>query len=307
MKNRFSLVTCMVLLSFLVACQGGSLRKNFYQHSCPQADNIIKNKTLQHVAANPNLPAKLLRMHFHDCFVRGCDASVLLNSTDNNTAEKDAIPNLTLAGFNVIDDIKNAVEAIYPKTVSCADILALAARDAVSVQFNKPMWEVLTGRRDGTVSKRSEALANIPAPTFNFTQLKQNFASKGLTLHDLVVLSGAHTIGTGHCNFFSNRLYNFTTKCKSLSDNTTRVAMDPGSSNNFDSHYYPNLLQKKGLFQSDAALLTQDQSTDIAEELVNNKNKFFTEFAQSMKRMGAIEVLVGSAGEIRIKCSVVNS
>lgn len=97
------------------------------------------------------------------------------------------------------------------------------------------------------------------------------------------------------------------TKCKSLSDNTTRVAMDPGSSNNFDSHYYPNLLQKKGLFQSDAALLTQDQSTDIAEELVNNKNKFFTEFAQSMKRMGAIEVLVGSAGEIRIKCSVVNS
>lgn len=54
------------------------------------------------------------------------------------------------------------------------------------------MWEVLTGRRDGTVSKRSEALANIPAPTFNFTQLKQNFASKGLTLHDLVVLSGTY-------------------------------------------------------------------------------------------------------------------
>lgn len=61
---------------------------------------------------------------------------MLLNSTDNNTAEKDAIPNLTLAGFNVIDDIKNAVEAIYPKTVSCADILALAARDAVSVQVS---------------------------------------------------------------------------------------------------------------------------------------------------------------------------
>ncbi|XP_020211740.1 peroxidase 3 [Cajanus cajan] len=324
MNIRILLVTCVALLCFLGVCQGGNLRKKFYQDSCPQAEDIIKNKTQQHVSANPDLPAKLLRMHFHDCFVRGCDGSVLLNSTANNTAEKDAIPNLTLAGFDVIDDIKSAVEAKCPKTVSCADILTLATRDAVSVQFNKPMWEVLTGRRDCTVSKSSEALANIPAPFFNFTQLKQSFASKGLTLHDLVVLSGAHTIGIGHCNAFSSRLYNFTgkgdqdpslnstyaaflkTKCQSLSDTTTTVEMDPGSSKTFDNDYYPNLLQKKGLFQSDAALLTQDQSAGIAAELVDEA-KFFTEFAQSMKRLGAIEVLTGSAGEIRNKCSVVNS
>lgn len=324
MNSRLLVVVCLVLVGFLGACQGGSLRKNFYKDSCPQAEDIINSKTKQHVSANPNLPAKLLRMHFHDCFVRGCDASVLLDSTANNTAEKDAIPNLTLGGFDVIDDIKNAVEAKCPKTVSCADILAVATRDAVSVQFNKPLWEVLTGRRDGTVSKSNEALTNIPAPFFNFTQLKQSFASKGLTLHDLVVLSGAHTIGVGHCNSFSNRLYNFTgkgdqdpslnstyaaflkTKCQSLSDSTTTVEMDPGSSTNFDSDYYPNLLQKKGMFSSDAALLTQEQSTDIAKELID-QSKFLTEFAQSMKRMGAIGVLSGSAGEIRNKCSVVNS
>jgi len=52
------------------------------------------------------------------------------------------------------------------------------------------MWEVLTGRRDGTVSISNEALANIPSPFFNLTQLRQSFSSKGLTLHDLVVLSG---------------------------------------------------------------------------------------------------------------------
>ncbi|XP_047155941.1 peroxidase 3-like [Vigna umbellata] len=319
---KIGILLCVAL--FLRVCQGGSLRKNFYRDSCPQAEDIIKSQTQQHVSANPNLPAKLIRLHFHDCFVRGCDASVLLNSTANNTAERDAIPNLSLAGFDVIDAIKSAVEAKCPKTVSCADILALAARDAVSVQFNKPMWEVLTGRRDGTVSTSNEALANIPAPFFNLTQLRQSFASKGLTLHDLVVLSGAHTIGVGHCNLFSNRLYNFTgkgdqdpslnatyaaflkTKCQSLSDSTTTVEMDPGSSTNFDSDYYPNLLQKKGLFQSDAALLTLDQSADIAGELVNEA-KFFTEFAQSMKRMGNIEVLTDSAGQIRNNCSVVNS
>jgi len=52
------------------------------------------------------------------------------------------------------------------------------------------MWKVLTGRRDGTVSLASEALANIPSPFLNFTALQQNFANKGLSVRDLVVLSG---------------------------------------------------------------------------------------------------------------------
>ncbi|KAK7337379.1 hypothetical protein VNO77_17948 [Canavalia gladiata] len=324
MKIGYFLVACLAVFCFIGVCEGGSLRKNFYRKSCPQAEQIVRTKIQLHVTARPNLPAKLIRMHFHDCFVRGCDGSVLLNSTANNIAEKAAIPNLTLSGFDVIDDIKEAIEAKCPGIVSCSDILALAARDAVSVKFNKPTWEVLTGRRDGTVSLGSEALANLPPPFFNFTQLKQRFASKKLTVHDLVVLSGGHTIGIGHCNSFSSRLFNFTgkgdedpslnpiyakflkTKCKSLRDTTTTVEMDPNSSNTFDSDYYSILLQNKGLFQSDAALLTTKVSRNIVNELVN-QDKFFTEFGQSMKRMGAIEVLSGSAGEIRRKCSVVNS
>jgi peroxidase len=63
--------------------------------------------------------------------VQGCDGSVLLNTTGNNTAEKDAQPNQTLRGFDFIERVKAAVEAACPDTVSCADILALMARDAV--------------------------------------------------------------------------------------------------------------------------------------------------------------------------------
>ena len=135
---------------------------------------------------------------------------------------------------------------------------------------------------------------------------------------------GAHTIGDGHCNLFSNRLYNFTgkgdqdpsldsnyaaflkTKCRSLSDTTTKVDMDPGSANNFDASYFVNLKHKKGLFQSDAALLTDKQSNKIVGELVKSTD-FLKEFSQSMKRMGAIEVLTGNSGEIRKKCGVINS
>ncbi|CDP09299.1 unnamed protein product [Coffea canephora] len=136
---------------------------------------------------------------------QGCDGSILLDSTKNNTAEKDTIPNLSLVGLE-----KNNVKRI----VSCADILALAARDAVSFlaarhAFKKSLWEAPTGRKDGNVSRDTEALANLPSPFSVFSTLRQSFANKGLNVRDLVVLSGGHTIGIGLCNLFSNRLCNF--------------------------------------------------------------------------------------------------
>ncbi|KAM7463022.1 hypothetical protein LguiA_031143 [Lonicera macranthoides] len=326
-------------------CNGGELKLKYYHKSCPAAEFISQAITWDKLDANPSLAVKLLRLHYHDCFVRvnplvdlnvysnapkhhpfspGCDASLLLDSTSNNTAEKDAIPNLSLAGFDVIDEIKTQLEKTCPGVVSCADILTLAARDSVSFKFNRSMWEVLTGRRDGNISRSSEVLANLPSPFSNFTTLKQNFANKKLTVHDLVVLSGAHTIGVGHCNLFSNRLYNFTgkgdsdpslnstyaavlkTQCQSLSDTTTTVEMDPQSSLKFDNNYFTVLKQHQGLFQSDAALLTNKGASNVVDELLS-PSKFFTEFGQSMERMGVIGVLTGSSGEIRKKCSVVGS
>ena len=63
--------------------------------------------------------------------MQGCDGSVLLNSTTGNVAEKDARPNLSLRGYGVIDRVKAKLEKACPGVVSCADILALVARDAV--------------------------------------------------------------------------------------------------------------------------------------------------------------------------------
>lgn len=64
--------------------------------------------------------------------LQGCDASLLLDDTPTTPGEKGAGPNAggSTVGFDLIDTIKAQVEAACPATVSCADILALAARDS---------------------------------------------------------------------------------------------------------------------------------------------------------------------------------
>ncbi|KAJ8565941.1 hypothetical protein K7X08_008517 [Anisodus acutangulus] len=236
----------------------------------------------------------------------GCDSSILLDKVGTDQSEKEARPNLSLGGFDVIDDIKRQVEAKCPGLVSCADILALAARDAVSFPMGMFPLRVVSG--------------NLPSPFSDFATLQQIFAKKGLHVGDLVALSGAHTIGVSHCGAFSRGLFNFTGKgdmdpslnptyaesLKQLCPNpATTVEMDPLSSTSFDSNYFNILTQNKGLFQSDAALLTDKNSARVVRKLQKNK-AFFSECAKSMRKMGSIEVLTGNAGEIRKNCRVKN-
>nr|GMD13025.1 peroxidase 3-like [Ipomoea batatas] len=181
------IVLCLVVLH---AATATPLALNFYEKTFPNVGDIVQNITWEYTSDNPELASKFLRMHFHDCFVRGCDVSILLDSTPTNKAEKDAIPNLFLVGYNVIDKVKIALEQKCPRVVSCADILALVARDSVSFQFKMHMWAVPMGRRDGNISRDIEALSDLPSPFSNFSTLLSDFASKGLDAHDLDVLSG---------------------------------------------------------------------------------------------------------------------
>ncbi|XWS34295.1 hypothetical protein CRYUN_Cryun21dG0028300 [Craigia yunnanensis] len=316
----------VVGLLVFIGSTHAQLQMNFYAKSCPKAEKIVRDYVKEHIPNAPSLAASFIRMHFHDCFVRGCDASLLLNSTSGQSPEKNAIPNQTLRGFDFIDRVKSLLEAECPGIVSCADILTLIARDSV-VTIGGPFWKVPTGRRDGLISNVTEANTNIPGPFSNFTTLLRLFNNQGLDTKDLVLLSGAHTIGIAHCPAFSRRLYNSTgpggvdptldseyaanlkaNKCKTPNDNTTKVEMDPGSRNTFDLSYYTLLTKRRGLFQSDAALTTDSTSSVLINQLLSNPLKFFyAEFATSMEKMGRVNVKTGSEGEIRKQCAFVNS
>uniref|UniRef100_A0A8R7QNK0 Plant heme peroxidase family profile domain-containing protein n=1 Tax=Triticum urartu TaxID=4572 RepID=A0A8R7QNK0_TRIUA len=193
----------VVLLLCLAAVASAQMSPTLYDASCPGALATIKNGVVAAVSSDPRMAASLLRLHFHDCFVQGCDASVLLAGNERN-----AFGNVgsLLNVIDVIDKIKSNVEQACKRTVSCADILAVTARDSV-VAVGGPPWTVSLGRRDSDTASKTLANRDLPAPSLSVTDLITRFAAKGLNHTDMVALSGAHTIGRVQCKNFRTRLY----------------------------------------------------------------------------------------------------
>ncbi|KAK9689946.1 hypothetical protein RND81_09G093200 [Saponaria officinalis] len=197
-----------VVISFNFAWSSNAqLSPFFYSRTCPNFQFIVRNTMRQATFNEPRIGASILRLFFHDCFVNGCDASILLDDTPTFTGEKNAVPNRNSArGFEVIDTIKSNVESACPGMVSCADILAQAAREAVFL-LGGPAWGVPLGRRDARTASQIAANTNLPPPTANLTTLTTMFAAKNLNPRDMTALSRAHTIGLARCTTFRSHIY----------------------------------------------------------------------------------------------------
>ncbi|KAL7148805.1 hypothetical protein ABFS83_06G204200 [Erythranthe nasuta] len=319
------LLSCLVLLVSVSSAANSTtgLKVGFYRKSCPPAEAIVQKYVNKFVFRNPGFAAGLIRLHFHDCFVRGCDASVLL---DGANSEKQSIPNRgSLRGFEIVDAAKAELEIRCPGIVSCADILAFAARDS-SWRVGDIYYEVPAGRRDGNESNTLDPLLNLPPPFFNATQLRDNFARKGLTLDEMVTLSGAHSIGIAHCTSFNGRLYptvdptfdpNYAVFLRNICPAPVANATGPPSVNptvnqdtitpkRLDNLYYELLKQKKGLLTSDQVLMTSTLTSKIVLKNAQNSPVWAKKFAAAMVKMGKIDVLTGTQGEIRENCRLVN-
>ncbi|VAI07968.1 unnamed protein product [Triticum turgidum subsp. durum] len=136
---------CAVLLAAAVALglgvRGGAaqLDDKFYDGSCPGVHKIVRRVLREAHKADARIYASLTRLHFHDCFVQGCDGSILLDNSTSIVSEKYAKPNNNSArGFTVVDDVKAALEKACPGVVSCADVLAIAAKVSVELVLRRP-------------------------------------------------------------------------------------------------------------------------------------------------------------------------
>ncbi|CAO2821387.1 unnamed protein product [Amaranthus hypochondriacus] len=301
------------------------LQVGFYRQSCPSAERIVREEVRKAFFRDRGIAPGLVRMHFHDCFVRGCDASILIDSTPSNKAEKESpANNPSLRGFEVIDNAKTRLEAQCNRIVSCADILAFAARDSVALTLG-PNYVVPAGRRDGRVSLVSEVLQNVPGFTFNISQLTQSFVNKKMTQEEMVTLSGAHTIGRSHCTSITNRLYNFNgtngpdptldsrylrrlqRQCpQGSTDSSLVIPMDPRSPFITDRNYYQDVLANRGLLTSDQTLLTDSNTANQVAQNARSLFLWMRKFPAAMVKMGQIDVLTGTDGEIRKNCRVIN-
>ncbi|GFQ04384.1 probable peroxidase 61 [Phtheirospermum japonicum] len=340
------------------------LKRHFYKklNTCANVEPFVKHQVKLWWGHDKTITAKLLKLLYADCmvnclllarpamhqanrneiqtwldlefsqvmtelFIMGCDASILLDGPDT---EKKASQNIGLAGFVLIDKIKTVVEARCPRAVSCADILNLAARDALHLA-GAPSYPVLLGRRDGVDSKA--AWVDLPLPSISWEKGLAFFQSKGLDAQDYATLLGSHNLGKTHCAFIYDRLYNFkkTRKpdpsmsksildklrqhCPSKNNRPTSKPKDEtvflteknGANYRFTNTYYSNVLSHDSVLRVDQELLYNYNTSQLVLEYAGSLEQFRKQFALSINRMGSLKVLTGKQGEIRRNCRFTNN
>ena len=192
-----------------------------------------------------------------------------------------------------------------------------------ALQLSGPTWTVQLGRRDTRTASQSAANSNLPSPSSSAATLVSAFASNGLDSRDLVALSGAHTVGVASCSSVTPRLYQgnatavdplldsayaktLMSSCPNPSPASATVSLDGGTPFKFDSGYYTRVQQNQGTLASDAALAQNAAAAQMVADLTN-PIKFYAAFSMSMKKMGRVDVLTGTNGQIRKQCRQVNT
>ncbi|XP_066308861.1 peroxidase 1-like [Miscanthus floridulus] len=291
------------------------LKVGFYNTTCPNAEALVRQVVTAAFANNSSVAPGLIRLHFHDCFVRGCDASVLLsvNPDCGNTERQSSANNPSLRGFDVIDAAKTAVERSCPRTVSCADILAFVARDSVNLT-GKLFYQVPTGRWGGCVSNETEANNNLLGPDSTVEVLINGFRKKNLSVEDMLVLSGSHTIGSSHCaSFLATNRRQRANETISAAYQALLEALCPPNSGQFDpntteidvstpvvldNNYYKLLSLNLSLHFSDDQLIRNATLAPFANAFAANEMLWKDKFVAAMIKMGNIKVKTGIMDEI---------
>ncbi|KAF9590961.1 hypothetical protein IFM89_000506, partial [Coptis chinensis] len=298
------------------------LQLNYYAKSCPRAEEIVKEEVTQLYHKHGNTAVSWVRNLFHDCMVKSCDASLLLETADGVISEKTAKRNFGMRNFKYIDTIKEALESECPMTVSCADIIALSAREGAALLEGPYISDMKTGRKDSTESYNSVIDDFIPNHTDTLSLVLSRFQSVGIDTEGVVALLGAHSVGRVHCVNMVNRLYpdvdptldpdyaNYLKRrCPNPQPDPKAVEYarnDRETPMVIDNLYYKNLMSHKGLLIIDQQLTSDSTTYPLVEKMASDNGYFHDQFSRGLLLLSENNPLTGDEGEIRRDCRFVN-
>ena len=68
--SAMMLIPLALLLLALSSSAVAQLQVGYYSKTCPNVEAIVREEMEKIISAAPSLAGPLLRLHFHDCFVR---------------------------------------------------------------------------------------------------------------------------------------------------------------------------------------------------------------------------------------------
>ncbi|KAG6407692.1 hypothetical protein SASPL_130689 [Salvia splendens] len=217
------------------------------------------------------MAASLIRLHFHDCFVQGCDASILLDETVTIQSEKGAIPNAnSVRGYDVIEAVKREIERACPGV---------------------------------TTANKSQAETDLPSPFVDLNELILAFAIKGAHtigqaqcfLFRERIYSNGSDVDVGFATTRRRRCP------ETVATATWRRWMWRRQI------CWTTSTSRTWLNGRDFCSRTKCFSVAaIVSEYTKKPRVFAADLAKAMKKMGEIEILLGKNGIIRRRCSAIN-
>ncbi|XP_050230575.1 peroxidase 21 [Mercurialis annua] len=322
--NKLSSAFFFLLLPLFLQFHFGKseLQSNYYAQSCPRAEGIIKEQVISLYNKHGNTAVSWVRNLFHDCGVKSCDASLLLETVNGIESEKASQRSFGMRNFKYVNTIKEALEKECPLKVSCADIVALSARDGI-VMLGGPRIEMKTGRRDSKESYAAVLENFIPNHNESISVVLDRFQSLGIDTEGAVALLGGHSVGRVHCVNLVQRLYptvdptlnpdyaNYLKgRCPTPNPDPEAVLYarnDRETPMILDNYYYKNLLNHKGLLSIDQQLASDPTTSPYVQRMAADNGYFHDQFARAIVLLSENNPLTGEQGEIRKDCRYVNS
>ncbi|KAL8139586.1 hypothetical protein V2J09_005607 [Rumex salicifolius] len=262
---RLNLGFLMIALVVGQCC--AELKYGYYKGKCGKADaeklifKLVKKK--MHDEGDKGLVGDFVRLSFHDCFVKGCDASIML---DGNHTEKMAAPNLDLDGFTDIDEIKAEVEKVCPGVVSCADVLVIATRATVYLVGAHTVGVVHCNNFQDRLYNYHNT--GKPDPTMDPSLVKK-----------LIKTCPKHLNGT---------------------QNEAFLDQTPGSEDTIDTSFYKNIMAHKGVIDFDQRMAYDPRTRGLVRAMAYD-TLFSDKFGKAMIKLTKIGVLTGKEGEYPLR------